>query len=108
MQHSYILYRGRCNHVMTLYDVIRQLMSGFDLNVVSASISPLQNVRELHALSPSSLVLITLLINVTVVKPCIGFCTGLLHSYITGGLGSLTMIMSERAKRASSVPVHVN
>ena len=39
------------------------------------------------------LVLITLLINVTVVKPCIGFCTGLLHSYITGGLGSLTMII---------------
>ena len=36
---------------MTLYDVIRQLMSGFDLNVVSASISPLQDVRELHALS---------------------------------------------------------
>ena len=38
---------------MMLYDVIRQLMSGFDLNVVTASISPsVQHVRELHALSP--------------------------------------------------------
>ena len=27
-------------------------MSGFDLNVVTVSISPLQDVRELHALSP--------------------------------------------------------
>ena len=54
MQLSYILYRGRNagrNHVMTLYDVIRQFMSVFHLNVVSASISPLQDVRELHALS---------------------------------------------------------
>ena len=64
-------------------------MSGFDLNVVSASISPLQDVRELHALSPPLVGRYTL----TVVKPCIGFCTGLLHSYITGGLGSLTMII---------------
>ena len=60
---------------MTLYDVIRQLMSGFDLNVVSTSISPLQDVRELHALSPPLAGRYTLGIdyfvdyNVTVVKP---------------------------------------
>ena len=57
---------------MTLYDVIRQLMSGFDLNVVSTSISPLQDVRELHALSPPLAGRYTLGIDyfvVTVVKP---------------------------------------
>ena len=50
------------------------------------------------------LVLITLLINVTVVKPCIGFCTGLLHSYITGGLGSLTIIVLVTIVHASFLP----
>ena len=47
-------------------------MSGFDLNVVSTSISPLQDVRELHALSPPLAGRYTLGIDyfvVTVVKP---------------------------------------
>ena len=82
---------------MALYDVIRQLMSGFDLNVVSTSISPLQDVRELHALSPPLAGRYTLgidyLLIIMLLLSNLGFCTGLLHSYITGGLGSLTVII---------------
>ena len=61
---------------MTLYDVIRQLMSGFDLNVVTASaFHPLYSMYEccmaMHALSPPSVCQYTLCNDyfVTVVKP---------------------------------------
>ena len=76
---------------MTLYDVIRQLMSGFDLNVVT---SPLYRMYESCMPSPrlwrvdTPLVMIILLL-----LSSLGFCTGLLHSYISGGLGSVTMII---------------